>query len=431
MSIVTKPVILDETGKQINERLREIRNAIVSGGKGIIYGFHVDPGESDPAAAVTYLEDAVGMTPAAMDYTNDVFQYGSWKDAFFMPKPCMLKYDGTVAYYLDPNNYGKKTDGTTSDVDDDTFGGNAMMEWGQNGKIIWYKILPDATPTGASVYIADHQADDGYKAYSFINNQGELVDHFYTPIYNGTLDGDGKLRSISGKANSALCNNKTAAQEVTAAELNNPSTDKLWYTEVLADATLINLLLILIGKSLNTQAVFGNGRISQSAALTSCLGTGTMDTKGLFWGDNDNDHGVKVFGMENWWANQWRRYAGHIFVNNVHKYKMTRGTEDGSTASDYNTDATGYLTGPSGPSSNNYITTHEFNADGMFAKAVGGTDSTYYCDYLWQNSGTRYAYRGGGCSDGLRCGAFFVNLYAAPSDAAWAVGAAPSCKPLS
>lgn len=431
MSVVTKPAMLDETGKAINERLMEIRNIMADGGKGVIYGFHIDQTESDPAAAVTYLADAIGLTPAGMDYTNDIFQWGSWRDAFFMPRPCMLKYDGTVDYYLDPNNYAKKTDGTASDVADDTYGGNAMMEWGKNGKKIWYKIVPDSTPTGASVYIADHQADDGFHAYSFINNQGEMVDHFYTPIYNGTLDADGKLRSISGKANSALCNTKTAAQEIAAAELNNPGTDKLWYTEVLADVTLINLLLILMGKSLNTQAVFGKGRINQSAALTSCLGTGTMDTKGLFWGDDDNDHGVKVFGMENWWANQWRRYAGHMYVDYVHKYKMTRGTEDGSTATDYNTDGSGYLTGPSGTQSSNYITTHEFNAVGMFAKAVGGTDATYYCDYLWQNSGTRYACRGGSCGDGLYGGAFGVGLHVAPSGAGWSVGAAPSCKPLS
>ena len=141
MSATTKPVMLDDTGRAINERLMEIRNVIANGGKGVIYGFHIDQTESDPAAAVTYLADAIGLTPAGMDYTNDIFQWGSWRDAFFMPRPCMLKYDGTVDYYLDPNNYAKKTDGTASDVADDTYGGNAMMEWGKNGKKILYQIF--------------------------------------------------------------------------------------------------------------------------------------------------------------------------------------------------------------------------------------------------------------------------------------------------
>lgn len=83
-----------------------------------IYGFHIDSEESDPYACVTYLEDAVGMTPAHMNYATGEFDYGSWEDAFFMPKPCMLKYDGTVDYYLDPNDYSKKEDGTASDVTD-------------------------------------------------------------------------------------------------------------------------------------------------------------------------------------------------------------------------------------------------------------------------------------------------------------------------
>ena len=74
--------------------------------KNKVYGFRVNPNESDSAAAVTYLEDAVGMTPATM--STSTFDYGSWKNAFFMPKPCMLKSDGTVDYCLDKNDYTKK-----------------------------------------------------------------------------------------------------------------------------------------------------------------------------------------------------------------------------------------------------------------------------------------------------------------------------------
>lgn len=76
----------------------------------VIYGYHVDPDEADPSEAITYLEDAVGMTPAAMG-TNS-FNYGSWRNAFFMPKPCMVKYGGTVDYFLDENDYAYKADTT-------------------------------------------------------------------------------------------------------------------------------------------------------------------------------------------------------------------------------------------------------------------------------------------------------------------------------
>ena len=52
----------------------------------ILYGFHLNNNESDPSEKITYLEDAVGAVPAYMDYANGVFNYGSWKNAFFMPR---------------------------------------------------------------------------------------------------------------------------------------------------------------------------------------------------------------------------------------------------------------------------------------------------------------------------------------------------------
>lgn len=419
-----------KTGKGFADAVDSIWNTT-------IYGFHIDSSESDPSAAVTYLADAVGATPAHMDYINNVFDYGSWRDAFFMPRPCMLKYNGTVDYYLDPNDYSKKEDGTPSDVADDTYGGNAMVEWGQNGTKIWYKIAPDASDnTSASIYIADHQVDEGFRAWSFINNQGVMVDHFYTPIYDGSLDSNGKLRSISSKSYAELCQSKTAAEEVDAAELNNPSTDKLWYTEVYADVTIINLLLILMAKSLDTQTAYGNGHCDKSSEASSMLGTGALDSNGLFFGYNDNTHAVKIFGMENWYGNQWRHYAGHVMIDYVQKYKMTRGRQDGSTAYDYSQSATasdynGYLTGATGPSTNDFIKKMKFNENCFQVSEVGSTSATYWCDFYYRNSGLRYACHGGTyTSPPGYGGAFASSLYGTIALSAVSVGASLSCKPL-
>lgn len=402
----------------------------------MLYGFHIDSNESDPFEAVTYLADAVGMKPAHMNYKTGKFDYGSWEDAFFMPRPCMLKYDGTVDYYLDPNDYSKKEDGTASDVADDTYGGNAMMEWGRDGKQIWYKIVPDEDDnTSASIYFSEYKLDEGFHAWSFINNQGDLVDHFYTPIYNGTLDTNGKLRSISEKANTDLCQGKSVAQEITAAELNNPGEDKLWYTETFADITLINLLLVLISKSLNTQEVFGNGAIGRGSDASAMIGTGTMDDKGLFFGANDTVTGVKVFGIENFWGNQSRRFAGLISANLAVKYKMTYGTDDGSEAESYNITAEGYLAAKSFASPiGGWITKYMFTEDGgMFIDSFRGSAVTYYADYGNVPQGTNYAYRGGSCKDDRDDGAFYCQLSIRTSWSGshlWYIGASPSCKPL-
>lgn len=419
-----------------------------------VYGFRIDSSESDPSACVTYLAAAVGATPAHMDYTNGVFDYGSWKDAFFMPRPCMLKYDGTVDYYLDPNDYSKKEDGTASDVSDDTYGGNAMMEWGRDGKQIWYKIVPDIDDdTCANIYVADHQADEDFHAWSFINNQGELVDHFYTSIYEGSMDSNGKLRSISGKANTDLCSGRIASDNVDSAELNNPSTDKLWYVGTYSDRILIDILLILIGKSLDMQTVFGIGRADQPSGteVLTALSTGTLDGKGLFFGYNDSDHAVKVFGIENFWGNMFKRVAGSVVtIDRIHKYKMTYGTQDGSTCTGYvmtlpSEDYDGYLVGkpvmnpPSGYNgAGRFITKQSFTTNDFYNSGYGdGSGSIYWCDYSYMQKTTgsatnaRYPVYGGySLATADRNGAFYLTEYTNAEATQWYINEYLSCKPL-
>lgn len=435
MSDILHRVATDATMKEAVAALRGIQNAIEGKpAETVIYGFYIDGAEADPSARVSYVKDAVGKTPAKMNFTTGRFDWGSWEDAFFIPRPCMLKYDGTVDYYLDADNYALKADGTPSDVADLTYGGNAMMEWGRNGQKIWMKIVPDPDDsTSGWVYIANYKADDGFTCWPFYDSQNNLIDHFYTPIYNGSLDTNGKLRSISGQA---PINSKTAAEEITAAEANNASTDKEWYTEVLADISLINALLVLIGKSTDTQAVFGEGHTTGASSAAGLTASGTLNDKGLFWGSHSSTTlAVKVFGMENYWGNQWRRYAGHILDAGTQKVKLTYGTADGSTASAYNTTGANYKTisnaTPTG-TSGGYAKYARFAPEGIFPFDASGEDGKYYSDGLWfSNSGARYALRGGAAYGNDRlCGAFYVSLYSVPTDAYWYLGAAPSCKPV-
>ena len=448
---ITTPAVntpLDATLAATTAAIKNHTTAIRNMMSRTIYGFHIDSTESDPEAAVTYLADAVGMTPAHMDFANDRFDYGSWRNAFFMPRPCMLKSDGTVGEYLDPNDYSKKADGTPSDVADTTYDGNAMMEWGRDGKKIWYKIVPDTTdPTSADVFIADYQVDEDYHAWSFYNADGKMVDHFYTPIYNGTIVNNGtydRLRSISGLSWGTYgCKNKSAATERAAARHNNDEAD-IWDTEVYADIILINLLLTLIGKSTDGQSVFGNGlSTSGSEAVNDGFTTGIHDKKGLFYGTNSGaaatyTNAVKVFGMENWWGFQWRRFGGLVNVTGTMKYKLTRGTQDGSAASDYVVSTAaggyaGYLTGDALPTaSGTYINKIAWKEDGAYTPTeTSGAASTHYCDSLWTDNGqVDYAYLGGISGYGARCGPWCVGLNSAASNAGWNIGAALSCKPL-
>ena len=442
-------ILTDETGMKIAQAIERVADA-VNENAGLIYGFHISNNESDPSAKVTYLKDAVGMTPAHMDYSNGVFDYGSWENAFFMPRPCMLKNDGTVDYYLDPNDHTKKEDGVTaSDIANTSYAGNAMVEWGRPGQKIWMKIIPDAGNLGASVYIADHQADNDFKDWAFHNCKGQSVDHFYTPMYNGSLDSNNKLRSISGQA---LMKNKKSWEEVTYARANNSGSNVLWDIEHYADITLINMLLILMGKSVDTQTVFGQGaHTSGTEAINNTFRTGVHNAKGMFYGTNSgtvasNDFAncVKVFFMENWWGLQWRRYLGHVMDTGSQKVKLTYGTEDGSTAVDYVETSGGNANTPTGTgfkatgatafsgTSGNYVKYEWFTPDGMVpCGALDGTSATFYCDATWfNNSGVRVPSRGGPSNHGARDGAFYVHLTNEAGYAGWHIGAALSCHPL-
>lgn len=396
-----------------------------------LYGFKIDQNESDPASMITYIEENVNFNSAYMDYTTDTFNYGDWADAFFMKvKPCMLKYDGTVDYYLDPNDYSLKEDGTASDIADVSYGGNAMIQF---PKVYW-KIVDNGDNT-ANVYISDSRIDESYHCWSHIDNNGNEINHCYMPIYNGYNDGT-RLRSLSGKT---PINTQTAATEISLATANNQADDVIWYTEVYSDRVLVNLLLLLIGKSTDTQTVFGNGHYNGGSSASSLIATGTMNAKGLFWGTNGTDSGVKVFGMEHWWGNQWRRIAGWINDKGTQKVKMTYGQSDGSTVDGYNTTGDGYITIENatlsgrgeGYINGGYISGMIFSENGLIPKTASGSSTTYYTDQLWFDiSKVNYACVGGSSDNGFPVGALFSNLAYTASLVNWFVGHAVSCKPL-
>jgi hypothetical protein len=389
-----------------------------------VYSYHVNPTESDPEDAVTYLDDAAGLTPAKMGASS--FSYGSWANAWFLPRPCMLKSDGTVAYYLNPNDYSKKTDGTASDIADASYDGNVMLEFPK----IWIKRVAGATGE-RTVSIAPVNVDGTYKCWSNINADNKEIDHFYLPAYNGTIHSS-KMRSLSGVTlNSTYAPNYTRTQEVTAATANNPSGKNMWYTEVWADYCLIFDLLYLMGKSLDVQRTFGQGLSSGFETAMRAYVTGTHNSRGLFYGDvSGTETAVKVLGMENIWGCRWHGVAGLINDNGTLKVKMTYGNADGSTAIGYNTTGSGYLTYGSTYGTNGYV--KKIQADNTMGYKIietSGTDATYYCDYYYtNNSQSNYALLGGCSAHGATCG-FYVDLGSEAAHSLWTVGGSLSCKP--
>ena len=124
------------TGKRIIQVV-SLTNYNVKMSYGYRYGVRIKKSEGSPGAKVEYLFDAVGMEPAHMDYSRGIFDYGDWGNIWFVKdnKPLMLKSNRTVDYYLNPDNYAEKEDGTASDITNDSYDGNAMAQF----PLVWVK----------------------------------------------------------------------------------------------------------------------------------------------------------------------------------------------------------------------------------------------------------------------------------------------------
>ena len=414
----------DELG---SEKETDNKNYYITDGEveeTVVYGWTVDPDESDSADCISYLNDAIGMTPASMGRTS--FSYGSWEDAFFMPRPCMLKSDCTVDYYLDPNDYSKKEDGTPSDIANPDYDGNAMMEWSK----IWFKFENGFATGQGSFYCSNKQVDETYDCPCNKDADGNIVPHFYTAIYNGT--GISKLRSLSGiQLTSANGNGGTTGlQEVNRAVANNTTAKYEWLTDVFCDRVLINALHILISKSLDSQKAFGRGLDGENdtagaQALKESYVTGTLDNKGLFYGDIEHGFSpVKTFGMENWWGCAWRRMAGLLGIQGRYIYKMTQPyVQTGHNYVD---------SGISIPYSGD-ISKCSFGSFGFLPIETSGSVTTYYADTLHNNQDTTrtyYAVAGDCTASGTNCGISALGLYTYWDTPHWSASTTLSCKPL-
>ena len=354
------------------------------------YGFRRTKATTDPEDRIEYLYDAVGLTPAYMDFTSGNFNFGSWQTfTEEVSRPVMLKNDGTVDYALSRTDFTKKSDGTTaSAVDSTAYAGNAMIEF---GKYKWVYRYEDATYE--YVIFCNAQYDANYKALAHTNELGTVKDYFYWGAYKGS-DVSSKLRSI---ATGAVMVSKTRNTEVSYAT----GIGSGYYTIYKSGWDFICDLLTLISKSDDCQTKFGTGR--SKSTNTTAIACGTLKAQPMFKGYNDETSDVKVFGIEGFWGNVWEGMAGLVFNTKI-KTKMTP---------PYNFDGAGYVDSGITPSGTNggFISSAYVGEQGFIPKVASGSGTTYYCDGLWfNNAQVDYALVGGGWAYALRVGCRAVDL---------------------
>ena len=231
------------------------------------YGYRISKTEADPDARVEYLYDAVGMTPAHMVFDTDpetagtdsdtsYFDYGSWQSVWFIAdnKPCMLNPDGTVAYYLDSNDYTKKIDGTASDATNTDTALYAMVQF----PLVWiYRYEDDDY---LYEIVSNVQWDDNYKAYAHTNYQGVIKPYFY--LSPDSCTNTDPFKSILGQ-NDGGSNLTTEQMFQRATAIGNG-----WHLISWSQVQLLRSFMMLISKSTDSSH-FANNFIYSNASLTS------------------------------------------------------------------------------------------------------------------------------------------------------------------
>ena len=170
---------------------------------------------------------------------------------------------------------------------------------------------------------------------------------------------------------------------------------------------LIEALYQVSFGNLNSQAVIGSGFQSQSweacrdVPMGKCISLGDGSGKVLY---NDatlgNQYPVKLFGFEDLWSRMWEFRPGiRFYMDGDTRYAVVySGNQVRNTANGRK------FTVPSSVSGE-YITRKTLGEYwDAFPQAVGGSDSTYYCDGFWASTGGELLFVGGTAYYGSLCG---------------------------
>ena len=392
------------------------------------YGFEIDQSESDPFSRITYIGKNASYKAAYMNYSTGKFDYGDWENVWFIKniKVVLMAYNGTITKELNKNNYAKDTSGNSVTITSGA-SGNVMVGIPK----VYIKV--DSSRANPRVYFSDTKLSSDYHCFAHTDVNGAEIDYTYMAAYDGYSDGT-RLRSVSGVT---ATGKQTYDTQVSQANANNTQggVSDIWDIGTFGDRMLINFLLMLIGKSTDTQTTFGHGNNNSyvSDTQTGVVNSGTLNDKGLFYGYNTDKSAVKVFGIENYWGNVWKRVQGLINDNGTYKVKLCRSSIDGTTSTAYSSSGSGYFSAGKCPTAA-YQTLMNFNTNGFMlptASTYTPSSSTYYCDYAWyNNSQVDVALFGSGSCHGLGVGAFALALNAAASDSWWYDGASLSAKPI-
>lgn len=337
-----------------------------------IYGIKINKYDSNPDTRCTYLGDAVGMTPAKMNFETGEFDYGDWADAWFVRDnfPCMLDSTGNILYKLDPNDYSLREDGTANDSSEYAMSAIPTV-W------IWQYELGDYK----YIYLANYKVNDNYKAYAHQRADDSIAPYVFMSIYRGSITSFMGTDALTSQSGLPITYGKyTVLEEFDLIALQ--LSDLIWNKKTWFQRNLMICMITMILCSTNSSAKLGKGL---STAHDSTAVTGTLDKMGQFYGYNDTDHHMKAFHQEDVWGSVWDRIDGIRLTNGQlkigYKYVIDMPRAHNKSGWFHNTLMT------------------EF---GDFPIDIDGSSATYECSraLLGMNSGEKYPVVGGAYDDG-------------------------------
>ncbi len=385
-----------------------------------VYGFIEHNAILSPTERIEYIGMNADYKPLTVDKTTGAASLNSWANFPLLlgNKPYMVKSDGTPDYRLDESDYTKKEDGTASDIANTAYDGGAFS---------WIpKIYKFEQMVGDDRIVKfSFEKRDGYEPVGFIDSSNNELEGVWIPMFYGSIVSS-KMTSIAGVQ---PCYSNATAAEKTAIDAFGTRAKFFGggIVETLTD------LLIMFGKSTNTQAVYGNGNMNgYDASLTPTMGVkqNAVIGGGQFYGTSDGKSLNKILHsivLGSW--QQWMRDPYTLLVNG--RYKVSKNYSYDLTGAAYTDTGISLpkVLKADGSQNNGIFYPHKYQTiPGFGALPVHpckGSTSTGGCDGLWQNCDiTAVALRFGNCDDGTADGLRSLDVYDTATSASWSIGAA-------
>ena len=344
------------------------------------YGVKVAISNNNTETAVSYIEDAVGMTPG-----------NAWNNTkmFESIRPCLVK-DGQVQYYLNPENLAQKANGGTATITDPS-AGDVMVEIPKLG----YKMTTDGSIH--YIYVTDDPNAEGYcyRAHS-LDAEGDC-DKIYIGAYLGYKNGSA-LCSVSGKSPTSDIT-LTAAR--TAATARGTGYQLLSFYPL----TLLQCLYLIKYKNRHGQEAIGKGYTNGNSAK---INTGGTNAKGIDFGETGGKQQMCFLNIEDFWGNL-RQWIDGLYCDSAYNVK-TAFKEFSDTGAGYP------FSKPGGISSNGSGWLSDIqgtNEGGFVGKVFSGSATSHWADYSLLYAGCCADF-GGHWNDGDDAGPFWIGVnYAA------------------